>query len=68
MKITECSVSYGRTINLGNFNSLRAECTLTAIVEEGDTQEGVCEELREKAREQVRLEVERLTKYGDSSE
>jgi outer membrane protein OmpA-like peptidoglycan-associated protein len=36
MKITTVTVSYQRIFNLGNFESLRLECTLEASLEDGD--------------------------------
>lgn len=36
MRVTELRLSVGKTINLGNFNSLRIECGTTVSFEEGD--------------------------------
>lgn len=36
-KVTKVSVSQGRTVNLGNFNSYRLDVTIEAELEEEDT-------------------------------
>ena len=36
MKITELTVSAGRTVNLGNFESLRVDVSARATVDEND--------------------------------
>lgn len=36
MRITKVSASYGRTTNTGNYESLRAEATIEADVDEGE--------------------------------
>lgn len=36
MKTNTVSVSYGRTVNLGNFNSLRFEASVEVELEEGE--------------------------------
>jgi len=37
MKPTKISVSYGKTVNTGNFNSLRLDASLEVELEPGDT-------------------------------
>ena len=37
MKITQLRVDVGRTINLGNYNSLKIEQGVTVDLEDGDT-------------------------------
>jgi len=37
MKITQLSVTVGRTINLGNYNSLKIEQGVTVDLEDGDS-------------------------------
>lgn len=66
MIITQISISYRRTINLGNYESASFECTMTGDLETNDEPEQVAEDLRDRAREQVRLEVQRLTEAMNS--
>ena len=37
MKPTKISVSFGRTVNTGNFNSLRLDASMEVDLEPGDT-------------------------------
>lgn len=60
-QITKINVSFGYTLNCGNFESLRADCQLEAVID--PTIDDVYEELdklRADAREQVRLELARV--------
>jgi hypothetical protein len=41
MKITTISITYKRTFNLGEYNNLVVEESISADLEEGDTPEGV---------------------------
>ena len=41
MKITKRTKAISRTINLGNFNSIKLDNAAEAVVEEGDTLEDV---------------------------
>jgi len=65
MKITQVTVTYGRKINLGEFNQYHGEVTLVADVEDDDLPSKVIEDLTDQAREAVRLEYHRLTKPKD---
>ncbi len=52
--IREITVSVGRTINLGNFESLRCDVSATATVDEGRTAEEVRQEIGDWLRGQVK--------------
>lgn len=41
MKLETVTISYQRVFNLGNYESLRLECTLEASADEGETAEDV---------------------------
>ena len=60
MKLKTISVEYGRVINLGEYNSLRASCTLGAELEDGEDADAALESLWEQARESVRGRVRRV--------
>jgi len=60
MIVKQIAVSYGRTINLGNFNSARLECTMTADLEDAENTNEAALELWEQARDQVKGQCERL--------
>lgn len=68
MNIRQISVRYARTINLGNYESARFECEMTGELDEYNREdpEEVAKELRDLAREQVRLEAQRLTEAMNS--
>ena len=53
MKITKVSVSYGRTINMGNYESLRLEYSAEVELDPGDV---AYTELKQ-ARESLRLDL-----------
>lgn len=55
MNIKQIAVSFGRTQNTGNFNSLRADVTLTADLEDGDVWQDCMEILREDMAEVVSI-------------
>lgn len=60
-QITKITVGFGYTKNMGNFESLRVDCSLEATID--PTIDDVYEELerlRTDAREQVRKELARL--------
>jgi hypothetical protein len=52
-KVTQVSVSYSYTFNLGNYSSVRPEVSLTAELEEGDSPETVQRTLLDTAKGQV---------------
>lgn len=60
MKVKQISVSYGRTINLGNFESARFDCSMTADLEDVENTNEAALELWEQARDQVKGQVEHL--------
>jgi hypothetical protein len=53
VKITEITVSYGRTENLGNYRNVRPEVRYTAVLEDGDSPAWVEAELNARARAMV---------------
>ena len=57
MQLTEITVTYGRKHNLGDYNSLHAEMTLTATIDDGDDEAAAAEALRNMAKVQVMLEL-----------
>lgn len=61
-QITKISISFGHTKNLGNFESLRADCSIESAVEPGETVEEVAARLYKMARVQIRQEL-----YPDES-
>ena len=65
IRVTEVTVSYGRTVNLGEFNSLRVECTLKAEINQAEgpmetNHNTVADWLREECRNQCKKEADRL--------
>lgn len=59
-KLTNVEVTYGRKMNLGDFNSSHVEITLNAELEPGDDEAAVTEALRQMARNNVMAELARL--------
>lgn len=55
MRVSTVSVSYGRTVNLGNFNSLRYDATVEVQIDEGED----CQTALSKARATAKQEVEK---------
>lgn len=37
MKVTQVEVNYGRTVNMGNYESLRLDYTIRVVLDEGET-------------------------------
>lgn len=65
-QITKITVGFGYTKNMGNFESLRVDCSLEATID--PVTDDVYEELdklRADAREQVRKELNRLNGATD---
>lgn len=60
MKLTAISATYGRKMNLGDYNSVHAEVTLWADLEEGDDPAASAEALRQMARNNVMQELSRV--------
>ena len=60
MKLTTITATYGRKHNLGNYNNLNIELTLSADLEPGDDEALAAEALRSMARNQVMLELARV--------
>lgn len=60
MIIKTIAATYGRKLNLGDFNSAHAEMTLWADLEEGDDEAQAAIALREMARNHVMHELGRV--------
>ncbi len=54
-KINEISVEVARTYNMGNYESLKIEGSVTATIEDGDS----IDEVREKASEWLKKTIKR---------
>lgn len=68
-QITKINISFGYTENMGNFESMRVDCSLEAEID--PMIDDVYEELgklRADAREQVRKEFEQLINGGTTGE
>jgi len=59
MKLKTIAVTYGRKLNLGDFNSVHSEVSLWADLEGGDDEATAADALRQMARNQVMLELAR---------
>ncbi len=59
MKLNSIAVTYGRKVNLGDYNSQHVEITLWADLEDGDDPELATSGLRQMARHQVMNELAR---------
>lgn len=46
MKITETTLSLGRTVNLGNYESLRADLSIKVSLEDGESFEDALPEMK----------------------
>lgn len=57
MKITTLSVTYGRKINLGDYNSANIEMSIWAELEEGDDEAQISAALWEMAKNNVKAQV-----------
>lgn len=60
MKLTTIAVTYGRKMNLGDYNSVHSEVTLWADLEAGDDEALATDGLRQMARHHVMSELARL--------
>ena len=67
-RLKTATIEYGRVVNLGEYNSLRASCTLGVEFEEGEDADAALAALWEKARENVRAQVLRVTPRGRLAE
>ena len=56
----EISVCYGGKLNLGDYNSVHIEATVTALLEDGDTVEAATAELFEDVKSAVRAQAQAL--------
>lgn len=54
MKIEKVKVAYGRTVNLGNFESMRVDVEFQATIDAGETPENVCEKLETLCKSEVK--------------
>ena len=57
MKLKTISVTYGRKLNLGDYNSAHSEVSLWADLEEGDDEAVAADALRTMARHHVMAEL-----------
>ena len=60
MRLKTISVTYGRKLNLGDYNSVHVETSLWADLDEGDDEASAAENLRQMARNQVTAEMARV--------
>lgn len=60
MKYTTVVITYGRKINLGNYNNANLEMTLGAELDEGDNQRAVMDALWEEAKASVKAQLSHL--------
>lgn len=67
MQITTITVTYGRKVNLGDYNSLNLEVTLGAGLEPEEEYEPALSRLWEIARESVKEQAVRATKKREAS-
>lgn len=57
MRIKEITIGASRTINLGNYNSIKVEGRATVELEEGEDGSPFIEAARDKAIEEVKLQL-----------
>jgi hypothetical protein len=57
MQIKEVSASFAYTKNMGNYESMRAESTVTAQIEPGEEPGEVSSKCFEMAKDQVRVQI-----------
>jgi hypothetical protein len=57
VRVTKISLRYGRTCNLGNFESVKVECEIEAELEEGDDQVAIRKTLHEQVKADVREQL-----------
>lgn len=62
MRITTMTVTYGRRINLGDFNNAHVEQTVSAELEDGDDPLECSAQLFDMARDQVKARILPLVK------
>lgn len=60
MKITTITITYGRKINLGNYNNANLEVTLGAELDEGDDHNEAMSFLWEEAKSSAKAQVAHL--------
>jgi hypothetical protein len=58
MRITQITVEYGCTWNLGSYSSVRPALSLTAELEEGESPDQVRQELHEQAKSHVEAAID----------
>lgn len=57
MRLKEVNVSYARTINLGDFNSAKIECSMSAEIDEGDDLDACMKACWEMAKSNVKAQA-----------
>ena len=60
MELKTICVTYGRKLNMGDYNSVHSEISLFAELDEGEDEASGAESLRQMARHQVMLELSRV--------
>jgi hypothetical protein len=66
MQLKELTVTYGGKLNLGDYNSAHVECSVTALVDEGETVNDVVGQLFQQVKTEVRAQVRELLKKPNS--
>ena len=59
MKTKEISVSFGRTVNMGNYQALRVDVGATVTLEEGESESACFAQLWAAAEKEVAEEIKR---------
>jgi hypothetical protein len=67
MKLTEISIAYTQTYNLGNYSNVKPEIRLTAVLEDGDNPEQIMAELQAQAQAHIHEVIDTtLEEQGDA--
>lgn len=67
MPIKTVSVTYGRKVNLGDFNSLNAECTIWYDLADSEPEDDLMHSLWQMARQNVKEQVQRVAGNGKNT-
>lgn len=68
MKLTAVSLTYGRKLNLGEYNNAHLEVTLGADIEDGDDVNEIMHDLWHMARQNIRVHAQHLTSRGNGED
>ena len=66
MQLKELTVTYGGKLNLGDYNSAHVECSVTALIDEGESFDEVAAQLFHQVKTEVRVQVRELLKKPNS--